>query len=153
MSFAFSYSALLQTFCFYLLSHCFPFDFSSDCKEIFDNLIYTRLLNRLHKNMLNILRNFQYFEMPYSPRNFYDNFKVLQNQKKQKEFILGIIPDYLIITYNSNFTYFIPILGLYVAVSCKLLPALNRIIVTTQKFKKSILIIAKDKRDLKLKET
>jgi len=48
----------------------------------------------------NKVRNFQYFEMPYSPRNFYDNFKVLQNQKKQKEFILGIIPDYLIITYK-----------------------------------------------------
>jgi len=48
----------------------------------------------------NKVRNFEYFETPYSPRNFYDNFKVLQNQKKQKEFILGIIPDYLIITYK-----------------------------------------------------
>jgi hypothetical protein len=48
----------------------------------------------------NKVRNFQYFELPYTSRNFYDNFKVLQNQKKQKEFILGIIPDYLIITYK-----------------------------------------------------
>ncbi len=32
----------------------------------------------------------------HTPRNFYDNFGVLQGQKKQREFILGIIPDYLI---------------------------------------------------------
>lgn len=55
---------------------------------------------------------------------------------------------YLIITYNSNFTYFIPILGLYVAVSFKLLPALNRIIVTTQKFKRSIASMEKIENEL-----
>ena len=56
----------------------------------------------------NKVKNFQYFEMPYTSRNFYDNFRVLQNQKKQKEFILGIIPDYLIITYKCIiFTDFI----------------------------------------------
>lgn len=55
---------------------------------------------------------------------------------------------YLIITYNSNFTYFIPILGLYVAVSFKLLPALNRIIVTTQRFKRSISSMEKIENEL-----
>ena len=56
----------------------------------------------------NKVRNFQYFETPYSPRNYYDNFTILQNQKKQREFILGIIPDYLIITYKCIiFTDFI----------------------------------------------
>jgi len=48
----------------------------------------------------NKVRNFQYFELPYSPRNFYDNFGVLQGQKKQREWILGIIPDYLIVRYK-----------------------------------------------------
>lgn len=48
----------------------------------------------------NQTKNFQYFEKQYSPRNYYDNFSVLRNQKPQKEYILGIIPDYLIITYK-----------------------------------------------------
>ena len=48
----------------------------------------------------NQTKNFQYFEKQYSPRNYYDNFSVLRNQKPQKEYILGIIPDYLIVTYK-----------------------------------------------------
>ena len=56
----------------------------------------------------NKTKNFQYFEKPYSSRNYYDNFSVLRDQKRQKEFILGIIPDYLIITYKCIiFTDFI----------------------------------------------
>jgi len=48
----------------------------------------------------NKTKNFQYFEKQYSPRNYYDNFAVLRGQKPQKEYILGIIPDYLIINYK-----------------------------------------------------
>ena len=40
--------------------------------------------------------------------NVYDNFNVLRGQKPQKEYILGIIPDYLDITYSlSIFTDYV----------------------------------------------
>ena len=50
----------------------------------------------------NRVQNVQYFETGYSKRNVYDNFNVLQGQKPQKEYILGIIPDYLDITYSMS---------------------------------------------------
>jgi hypothetical protein len=56
----------------------------------------------------NRVQNVQYFETNYSKRNVYDNFGILQNQKPQKEYILGIIPDYLDITYSlSIFTDYV----------------------------------------------
>ena len=56
----------------------------------------------------NKVQNVQYFETNYSKRNVYDNFGILQNQKPQKEYILGIIPDYLDITYSlSIFTDYV----------------------------------------------
>ncbi len=55
--------------------------------------------NKLDGNKVN---NLKYFETGYSKRNVYDNFNVLQNQKRQKEYILGIIPDYLDITYSMS---------------------------------------------------
>ena len=56
----------------------------------------------------NRVQNVQYFETGYSKRNVYDNFNVLQGQKPQKEYILGIIPDYLDITYSlSIFTDYV----------------------------------------------
>ena len=55
--------------------------------------------NKLDGNKVN---NLKYFETGYSKRNVYDNFNVLQNQKRQKEYILGIIPDYIDITYSMS---------------------------------------------------
>jgi len=55
----------------------------------------------------NRVQNVQYFETQYSKRNNYDNFSILQNQKPQKEYILGVIPDYITISYDmSIFTDF-----------------------------------------------
>ena len=60
--------------------------------------------NRALGNKLdgNLVHNVQYFEKGYSNRNNYDNFEVLRNQKPQKEYILGIIPDYITITYKLS---------------------------------------------------
>ena len=55
--------------------------------------------NKLDGNKVN---NVEYFETGYSKRNVYDNFGILQNQKPQKEYILGIIPDYIDITYTMS---------------------------------------------------
>jgi len=56
----------------------------------------------------NRVQNVQYFETQYSKRNVYDNFGVLRNQLPQKEYILGIIPDYIDITYSlSIFTDYV----------------------------------------------
>ena len=55
--------------------------------------------NKLDGNKVN---NVQYFETGYSRKNIYDNFNVLRGQKPQKEYILGIIPDYLDITYTMS---------------------------------------------------
>ena len=61
--------------------------------------------NKLDGNLVN---NVQYFEKGYSNKNNYDNFNVLRNQKPQKEYIIGIIPDYITITYKlaifTNYT-------------------------------------------------
>ena len=55
----------------------------------------------------NKVHNVEYFETRYSRRNNYDNFSVLQNQLPQREYILGVIPDYLTINYEmSIFTDF-----------------------------------------------
>jgi len=60
--------------------------------------------NRTLGNKLdgNVVHNVQYFEKQYSQRNIYDNFAVLRNQKPQKEYILGIIPDYITLTYKLS---------------------------------------------------
>jgi len=55
--------------------------------------------NKLDGNKVN---NVEYFKTGYSKRNVYDNFNVLRGQKPQKEYILGIIPDYLDITYTMS---------------------------------------------------
>jgi hypothetical protein len=56
----------------------------------------------------NVVHNVQYFEKSYSQRNVYDNFDILRGQKPQKEYMLGIIPDYITITYKlSIFTDYI----------------------------------------------
>jgi hypothetical protein len=60
--------------------------------------------NRTMGNKLdgNVVHNVQYFETNYSKRNVYDNFSVLNGQKPQKEYILGIIPDYITLTYKLS---------------------------------------------------
>jgi hypothetical protein len=60
--------------------------------------------NRTLGNKLdgNVVHNVQYFETQYSQRNVYDNFAVLREQKPQKEYILGIIPDYITLTYKLS---------------------------------------------------
>lgn len=64
-----------------------------------------RLGNKLDGNKVN---NVQYFKQGYSRRNSYDNFSVLTDQKPSEEYQVGIIPDYVIITYKiSIFTDYI----------------------------------------------
>lgn len=53
--------------------------------------------NKLDGNKVN---NVQYFKQGYSKRNSYDNFSVLQDQKKSVEYQIGIIPDYITIKYK-----------------------------------------------------
>jgi len=53
--------------------------------------------NKLDGNKVN---NIQYFKKGYSQRNSYDNFSVLQAQKPQEEYQVGIIPDYITLTYK-----------------------------------------------------
>ena len=48
----------------------------------------------------NIVHNVQLFEKRYTKRNIYDNFSVLRGQLPEKEFVVGVIPDYVTITYN-----------------------------------------------------
>ena len=50
----------------------------------------------------NRVQNVQYFETQYSKRNVYDNFNLLRDQKPQKEYVLGIIPDYIDLTYTLS---------------------------------------------------
>lgn len=53
--------------------------------------------NKLDGNKVN---NVQYFKQGYSKRNSYDNFSVLTNQIPAVEYKVGIIPDYITITYK-----------------------------------------------------
>jgi ABC-type multidrug transport system fused ATPase/permease subunit len=55
----------------------------------------------------------------------------------------------LIYIKNSSPAYFFPVLGVYVAVSFKLLPAINRILVTTQRFRNSFHSVDRIYFDLK----
>jgi hypothetical protein len=57
------------------------------------------LSNKLDGNRVH---NVQYFETTYSKRNVYDNFNVLRGQKPQKEYTVGIIPDYIDLNYTLS---------------------------------------------------
>lgn len=48
----------------------------------------------------NVARNVQLYEKPFSRRNVYDNFNVLQNQKPQKEYTVVVTPDYVTVNYT-----------------------------------------------------
>ena len=55
--------------------------------------------NKLDGNKVN---NIEYFETQYSQNNIYDNFNVLRNQKVEKSYILGVIPDYIDLNYTLS---------------------------------------------------
>ena len=55
--------------------------------------------NKLDGNRVN---NIEYFETQYSQNNIYDNFNVLRNQKVEKSYILGVIPDYIDLNYTLS---------------------------------------------------
>ena len=63
--------------------------------------------------------------------------------------IVFVVMIFLILKSNQNVQYFIPIIGLYVGASFKLLPALNRIIVSSQKIKRSTSSIISIRSQLK----
>lgn len=64
-----------------------------------------RLGNKLDGNKV---QNVQYFKTGYSKRNSYDNFSVLQNQIPSVEYQVGVIPDYITLTYKlSIFTDYV----------------------------------------------
>ncbi len=56
----------------------------------------------------------------------------------------------IIYFYNSSPSYFIPILGLYVGVSFKLMPALNRIIVSSQNFRNATATLNKISKEMNI---
>ena len=58
--------------------------------------------NRTLGNKLdgNNAHNVQLFERPFSRRNVYDNFHILQNQIPQKEFVVVVTPDYVTVNYR-----------------------------------------------------
>jgi hypothetical protein len=63
------------------------------------------IANKLDGNHPNL---FQVFTKDYSPKNAYDNFKVLNNRVPQKQYYAVVMPDYLTITYTcAVFTYYV----------------------------------------------
>lgn len=48
----------------------------------------------------NAAKNVQLYEKPFSRRNIYDNFNVLQNQKPQREYTVVVTPDYVTVNYT-----------------------------------------------------
>ena len=53
-------------------------------------------------------QNFGVFTKKYTPRNAYDNFKVLNNRIPQQEYYAVVMPDYLTVTYTCIvFTYYV----------------------------------------------
>tara|TARA_B100000768_G_scaffold179741_1_gene198079 strand:- start:215 stop:1945 length:1731 start_codon:yes stop_codon:yes gene_type:complete len=64
--------------------------------------------------------------------------------------IIFIVIILIIYFYNSNPAYFIPILGLYVGVSFKLMPALNRIVVASQRFRNGTATLSKIGNEINL---
>ena len=64
-----------------------------------------QIANKLDANNPNL---FQVFTKTYSPKNAYDNFKVLNNRIPQKEYYAVVMPDYVTVTYEvAVFTYYV----------------------------------------------
>tara|TARA_R110001606_G_scaffold42748_6_gene113888 strand:+ start:4077 stop:5036 length:960 start_codon:yes stop_codon:yes gene_type:complete len=55
------------------------------------------IANKLDANYPN---NVQIFQKPYSAKNEYDNFNVINNRIPKKEFYAVVVPDYVSITYD-----------------------------------------------------
>jgi hypothetical protein len=52
--------------------------------------------------------NYGVFEKKYSPKNYYDNFSVLNNTIPEKTYYAIVIPDYINVTYECvMFTYYV----------------------------------------------
>lgn len=63
-----------------------------------DSVVQNRTLgNKLDGNRA---YNVQLFEKPFSKKNIYDNFNVLQNQIPQKEYVVVVTPDYVTVNYK-----------------------------------------------------
>jgi hypothetical protein len=63
------------------------------------------IANKLDANNPN---NFGVFTKKYTPRNSYDNFKVLNNRIPQQDYYAVVMPDYLTVTYECVvFTYYV----------------------------------------------
>jgi len=66
--------------------------------------------NRQIANKLdaNSPQNFGVFTKKYTPRNAYDNFKVLNNRIPQQDYYAVVMPDYVTVTYTcAVFTYYV----------------------------------------------
>jgi len=64
-----------------------------------------QIANKLDANQPNLL---QVFTKKYTPRNAYDNFKVLNNRTPQQEYYAVIMPDYVTVSYTCVvFTYYV----------------------------------------------
>jgi hypothetical protein len=52
--------------------------------------------------------NYGIFEKKYSPKNFYDNFSILNNTIPEKTYYAVVIPDYVTVSYECvMFTYYV----------------------------------------------
>ena len=52
--------------------------------------------------------NYGIFEKKYSPKNFYDNFSILNNTIPEKIYYAVVIPDYITVSYECvMFTYYV----------------------------------------------
>ncbi len=63
-----------------------------------DSIEKNRTLSRkLDANQPNLYTSWQ---KSYNPKNFYSNFNLLNNRIPTKQFIINVVPDYVIITYS-----------------------------------------------------
>ena len=59
-----------------------------------------KVRNLANKLDANGPKNVQLFQKPYSQRNEYDNFSILNNRIPKKESYAVVVPDYVILTYD-----------------------------------------------------
>ena len=59
-----------------------------------------KVRNLANKLDANGPKNVQLFQKPYSQRNEYDNFNILNNRIPKKESYAVVVPDYVILTYD-----------------------------------------------------
>jgi len=59
-----------------------------------------KIRNLSNKLDANGPKNVQLFQKPYSPKNQYDNFNILNNRIPKKESYAVVVPDYVNLTYD-----------------------------------------------------